>query len=339
VNHCRRGEDIMKKIANILSILLITCCAVHEANAIWADIPLNELIAENPVVLVGTIEDVRVSQSSKGKFDTAYIKVAEVLKNTLKKRKIKKEDRVPLSIPSAKGIAVSNSIRYQKGTQGVWILEYKDKTFWATYPKNRQPMKQKDEIVRIIRGDMKEFNSLPAGTGIGSNWAQFLGPNYNGVPSVSKFDPQGIRQLWSRELGPGCSSVTIAEGKLYTMGNHDDRDVVYCLDPKTGKKIWTFAYDCKLMPRAYEGGPNSTPTIANGRVYTVSRTGQIHCLDAGNGKKIWEMSVEKWQPKGKWWGFSDSPIVWDGSVFINATKKGLALNRETGLPTKSRLHK
>ena len=180
------------------------------------------------------------------------------------------------------------------------------------------------------QSEAERFDSPPAGTGIAGNWAHFLGPNYNGVPYVGEFDPQGIQQVWSRELGPGCASVTIVAGKLYTMGNRDDRDVVYCLDAKTGEEVWTFAYDCDLMPKHYEGGPNSTPTVADGRVFTLSRKGEVHCLDAQNGKKIWEASVEKWKPKGGWWGFSDSPIVWDDCVFVNVTEKGLALNRETG---------
>ena len=188
------------------------------------------------------------------------------------------------------------------------------------------------------QGEWKGFASPPAGTGVVSNWAHFLGPNYNGVPYVGTFDPQGIQQLWSRELGPGCASVTIVEGKLYTMGNRDGRDVVYCLDAKTGEEVWTFAYDCDLMPKHYDGGPNSTPAIADGRVFTLSRKGQVHCLDVQSGKKIWATSVEKWKPKGLWYGFSDSPIVWDDCVFVNVTEKGLVfMHSRHGLSKVSRV--
>lgn len=180
------------------------------------------------------------------------------------------------------------------------------------------------------QGEPTRFGSLPAGAGIADQWAHFLGPNYNGVPRVDHFDPKGIHQVWSHELGPGCASVTVVDGKLYTMGNRNDQDVVYCLDPKTGKENWTFTYDCGLMPQSYEGGPGSTPTVADGCVYTLSRKGQVHCLGAQDGKKIWVASVEKWAPKGAWWGFNDSPIVWGDRVFVNVTDRGLALNRETG---------
>ena len=176
-----------------------------------------------------------------------------------------------------------------------------------------------------------KFRSPPAGTGVARNWAHFLGPNYNGVPSVTgRFDPKGIQRIWSHELGPGCASVTIVDGKLYTMGNRKDQDVIYCIDPRTGEENWRVAYDCGLMAQNYEGGPSSTPTVANGCLYAFSRKGQVHCVDARNGKYIWATSVEKWSPKGAWWGFADLPIVWEDRVFLNVTKKGLAMNRETG---------
>lgn len=170
----------------------------------------------------------------------------------------------------------------------------------------------------------------PAGMGAAADWVHFLGPNYDGIAPLDKFDPKGLTEVWSRELGPGCSSVTVAEGRLFTMGNRADRDIVYCLDPKTGDEKWTFGYDCELMPKLYEGGPNSTPTIADGRIYTLSRKGQVYCLDAESGEKIWEASYGQWSPKGGWWGFSDSPVVWGDKVFVNLTDKGMALARATG---------
>jgi len=172
--------------------------------------------------------------------------------------------------------------------------------------------------------------TFPAGSGEDANWAHFLGPSYNGVPPVENFEAKGAKQAWSKSLGPGCSSVTIVDGKLYTMGNVEGRDIVYCLNPATGDEIWTFGYDAEVLANNYEGGPNSTPTVADGHVYTLSRKGHIHCLDAQTGDKIWGTVADKWTPKKGWWGFSDSPLVWGDKVFVNIGSKGLALNKETG---------
>ncbi len=172
--------------------------------------------------------------------------------------------------------------------------------------------------------------SLPDGVDVKENWAHFLGPSYNGVPLVEHFAPKDIKQVWSRMVYPGCSSVTIVDGKLYTMGNHQESDIVFCLDVTTGETIWKFEYDSELMANNYEGGPNSTPTVADGRVFTLSRKGRIFCLDAQTGEKVWEASAEKWSPKGAWWGFSDSALVWGDKVFFNIGSRGLALRRDTG---------
>ena len=123
----------------------------------------------------------------------------------------------------------------------------------------------------ILQPGFASAETLPAGFGEGENWAHFLGPNYNGVPVVEDFDPKGIKQTWTKSLGPGCSSVTVVDGKLYTMGNVEDRDIVYCLNPATGDTIWTFEYDCEVLANNYEGGTNSTPTVADGRAWSEHR--------------------------------------------------------------------
>ena len=163
-----------------------------------------------------------------------------------------------------------------------------------------------------------------------AEWPHFLGPDYDGTVPRERFAAEKATEVWSRSVGHGCSSVTLADGLLYTMGNVDDRDIVYCLEADTGRTRWTFDYPCDRAARLYDGGPNSTPTVADGRLYTLSRKGHIFCLDARTGKQVWQFSAEKWQPKGAWWGFSDSPVVRGDKVFFNVGDAGLALDRETG---------
>lgn len=174
------------------------------------------------------------------------------------------------------------------------------------------------------------FDAPPAGAGVGADWGHFLGPNYNGVPMVDTFEPKAIELLWSKDIHPGASSMSIVDGKLYTMGNRDGREIIYCLDAQTGDEVWRYEYDSDLMPKLYAGGPNSTPTVTDGRVYTLSRKGQIFCLDAKTGDEIWQMSAEEWTPKGAFWGFSDSPVVWGGRVFANIGNRGLVLSADSG---------
>jgi outer membrane protein assembly factor BamB len=124
--------------------------------------------------------------------------------------------------------------------------------------------------------------------------------------------------------------VAIVDRKLFTMGNDNGKEYVFCLDTATGEEEWRFSYDCDLMPRLYPGGPNATPTVEERRVYTISRLGHIFCFDATTGKKVWDASAEQWVPKGGWWGFSGSPTIIDDLVFFNVGDKGLALDKKTG---------
>ncbi|MBN1464891.1 PQQ-binding-like beta-propeller repeat protein [candidate division KSB1 bacterium] len=170
-----------------------------------------------------------------------------------------------------------------------------------------------------------------------ADWPHYLGPTFNFKSERTSFDATSANRLWQTELETGMCSVTIVNGLLYTMGNdgtkeNEDRakDIVYCLDAGTGAIKWTFAYPCDLEPRLHPGGPSSTPTVHNGKVYTCSKFGHLHCLDAVTGAKIWEFSAEKFKPGGAWWGFAGSPTVMGDVVIYNIGERGLALNKNSG---------
>lgn len=163
-----------------------------------------------------------------------------------------------------------------------------------------------------------------------ADWAHFLGPNYDGRSVDGKLTADGVEQVWAKVVHPGCSSVAVVAGKLFTMGNEDGTEHVYCLDASTGEELWRFSYQCELLPKLYPGGPNATPTVEAGKVYTISRMGHIFCLDAADGGKIWEASAEHGVPRGGWWGFSSAPTIVDNLVIYNVGDTGLALDKATG---------
>lgn len=125
--------------------------------ACWAAVPLEKLIADNPVIVVGKIEKVDVSPPAKdGKQavtgDTAHIKVEQVLKNSLAETVITVGDTIPLAMPSQNAkLMVSTDLRYGVGTDGVWILEFKDDKYWATYPGDFRPRNKLGEIKALLQ--------------------------------------------------------------------------------------------------------------------------------------------------------------------------------------------
>jgi outer membrane protein assembly factor BamB len=151
-------------------------------------------------------------------------------------------------------------------------------------------------------------------------------------------------------VGTGFSSITVAGGRLYTMGNSDrmvedpstsgrsgvghklaEVDEVFCLDPNTGRILWIHAYESDLTPNLYEGGPSATPTIADSNVYTFSKQGMAYCLDANDGSVLWQKDlVADYGALIPRYGFAGSPYVHENLVIYNAGTHGMALNAADG---------
>ena len=166
-----------------------------------------------------------------------------------------------------------------------------------------------------------------------ADWPQWRGPNRNGISSekVSAVWPAGgPRVLWRASVGTGFSSITVSQGRLYTMGNTNNEDTVWCFDANTGEPVWHYSYAAQLSPQWYEGGPGSTPTVDSNRVVTISKWGDIFCFDAAKGTVIWQRDLRRDGIKPNRWGFAGSPLMWGNAVILNAGSAGIALDRDTG---------
>ena len=172
-------------------------------------------------------------------------------------------------------------------------------------------------------------------TASGSDWARWRGPDLNGISPEKGWQAQwpaeGPKQLWKASVGTGFSSFSVSDGRVYTMGNSANTDRVFCLDAKTGKVVWEHSYPCPLDPKNFEGGPCATPTVADGRVFTFSRKGDLLCLDAAKGTVVWSKNLN--QELGleiPTWGCASSALVEGELVVVNMGIAGVALERKSG---------
>jgi outer membrane protein assembly factor BamB len=178
---------------------------------------------------------------------------------------------------------------------------------------------------------------------VADDWPNWRGPQHNGISNEINWGGDWAacepNVLWEQQVGTGFSSIAVAEGRLYTMGNSNlvvDRvtiahDMVYCLDPNTGEILWTHAYPSTLAPYLYEGGPSATPTIADSNVYTFSKQGMAYCLDANDGGVLWQSDVvADYGMRVPTYGFAGSPYVDANLVIYNAGTHGLALHAADG---------
>jgi hypothetical protein len=122
--------------------------------------------------------------------------------------------------------------------------------------------------------------------------------------------------------------MAINSPHLYTLGNENGTDTVYCLNADTGKKIWSYSYRCNLG--SYPG-PRATPAVDGDTVYTLSREGHLFAFDKESGKVRWARHLVKdfgIRPPG--WDFAGSPVVAGDRLILNAGRAGLALDKKTG---------
>jgi outer membrane protein assembly factor BamB len=168
-----------------------------------------------------------------------------------------------------------------------------------------------------------------------ADWPHWRGPDHNGhAPAQTlrtDFPADSPPIVWRAQVGTGFSSLAVAAGKVFTLGNTADSDTVIALEAATGIRLWEASYPAPLDPNLFEGGPTATPTYFDGRLYTFSRQGWVHCLDADTSEILWRVNVaESCGVNIPSWGFAGSPVVDGDRLLLNAGSAGVALDRLTG---------
>lgn len=184
-------------------------------------------------------------------------------------------------------------------------------------------------------------DDLAYGAVAGGNWPGFHGPARDSVCRerglLQTWPEQGLKLLWKLEgLGRGLSAVSIAGGRLFTMGDRPSEDgsevqFVSAYNLQTRELLWA----APIGPPHRGNGPRCTPTISGRFVYALGTDGDLVCLDAVGGTIRWRKNLVN-DFGGKMmsgWKYSESPLV-DGNKVI-CTPGGekatmIALDKLTG---------
>jgi outer membrane protein assembly factor BamB len=182
------------------------------------------------------------------------------------------------------------------------------------------------------------------GVTLADDWPNWRGPHHNGISDETgwRWDrlEGGAKILWRKSIGTGFATVAVSGSRVYAFGNTgkdgdakeaEQQDVLWCLDAGTGAEIWKHAYLSPLLPKNYEGGPNATPTVEAGKVYTLSKHGHVFCVDVSNGAVVWQKHLAKdYGVEPPNWGLAGSPIIIGNLIVLNAGSYGTALRKQDG---------
>lgn len=171
------------------------------------------------------------------------------------------------------------------------------------------------------------------------DFPQFLGPIRDATANAPRFDTDWRanppRLIWKNPIGAGWSAFAVIGDYAVTQEQRGDDECVTCYELVTGDLLWKHADKGRFSATLSGDGPRSTPTIDQGRVYTLGALGTLNCLDGRTGECLWTHDIIKENNASvPQWGKSCSPLVVDNVVVVSAGgKKGrslVAYDKESG---------
>ena len=171
------------------------------------------------------------------------------------------------------------------------------------------------------------------------DWPQWRGPNRDAISVetglLKSWPESGPPLAWKAGgMGEGFSSVAVAQGSIFTLGELEDGSYLIAVSEKDGSPLWKTRIGAPGGHKGYPG-TRGTPTVDGGQVFGLDQHSDLACVDAGSGELLWSVNLEK-DFGGKMmsgWKYSESPLV-DGDrvVVTPGGKQGtlLALDRGTG---------
>jgi outer membrane protein assembly factor BamB len=175
---------------------------------------------------------------------------------------------------------------------------------------------------------------------VAADWPQWLGPKRDGS-SPEKVKPWkgDLKVLWRQPVGPGHSSPVVAGGKVYlhTRVKDKEAEAVTAYDAEAGTKVWKTSYPRERFFSPFGTGPQATPAVVDGKVYSFGATGILTCFDANGGKQLWQVDTRKTlkvtAKRQLFFGVACSPLVEGDKAVVDVGGEGaciVAFRKDSG---------
>ena len=180
--------------------------------------------------------------------------------------------------------------------------------------------------------------SLAVSSQAPTDWSQWRGPNRDGRSAetglLAQWPADGPPLKWQAAgAGTGYSSMSTSGPRLYTMGARENTEYIMAFDRASGKKLWEVPNGARFSNDRGDG-PRGTPTVDGTRLFALGGSGDLSCLDAASGERVWSVNVlEQFGGDNTRWGLSESPLVIDNRVIVNAGGPDasiVALDKQSG---------
>ena len=126
------------------------------------------------------------------------------------------------------------------------------------------------------------------------SWPQWRGPQRDG--HAASFEapsrwPRELEQVWRVEVGAGYASPVAADGRICVHTREGDEEIASCLAAERGEVLWRARYPAPYTKNSYAlrhgKGPNATPVLDRGRLYTLGMSGILSAFDVATAKLLW----------------------------------------------------
>ncbi len=195
-----------------------------------------------------------------------------------------------------------------------------------------------DNATRLTLKSVKGSGASGAKRADAGDWPQHRGPHRDNISTekglLDKWPDAGPKPGWKQTgLGEGFSSVSISDGKVFTMGTNGKTEVLLAMNAANGKAMWSVNVG-NVRNDGMGNGPRGTPTVDKDRVYTLGANGDLVCAKVDKGTVVWQKNILKEYDGGNiTWGISESVLIDGDNLICSPGGKGgtiVALNKLTG---------
>ena len=170
-------------------------------------------------------------------------------------------------------------------------------------------------------------------------WTDFRGPlrdgHYREHPIRTNWPADGLKPIWKQPVGGGYASFVVARDRAFTIEQRGAQEVVAGYDVRTGRELWTNAWNAIFRESLGGDGPRATPTWADGTVYALGAAGELRALDETSGRVRWRTNIlDENDATNLDWGMAASPLVVGSTVVVlpggASGRSVVAYNRRSG---------